>query len=355
MNRSLLGAATFCLLFYGCGTDPDANIDKKMPNDSSLVQSGVNKDTVLVNLNEKIRNNIDDASLYHERAKHYAQLGDWNFAYQDIMRALNLDSKNCDYNVTYAEFYVTQNKLPEAQEVLENILRVNDACVDGYIGLADIYLYKRDNNNSIKYLDEALKRDIHNAEAYFKKGINFMELGDTVKAISSIQTAVEQDPEFYDGFVQLGVLMAQKRDPLAEQYYKAALRLDSSSLEVLYNLGMYYQEVDKLNDAIDVYTKLTKKNPGFKEAYFNLGYIHMVLLEVYRPAISYFTSAINLAPDTYFQAYYNRGYCYELLGDIFNAEKDYKKALEIRPDYTLAAKGIGRLKGELGPDNKPLK
>lgn len=355
MNRGVFGIGLICLFLIGCGTDSNPENNEGLAKDSTTVESGVHKDTMLVRLNEQIRNNISDASLYHKRAKRYADLGDWNFAYQDIMRALKLDSRNCEYNVTYAEFYVRQNKIEEAQQVLENILRVNDECVDGFIGLADIYLYKRDNKNAIRYLDEALKLDIHNAKAYFKKGISFMELGDTAKAISSIQTAVEQDPAFYDGFVQLGVLMAQKKDPLAEQYYKAALRLDSNSLEVLYNLGMYYQEVDRLNEAIDVYTKLTNKNPQFKEAYFNLGYIHMVLLEVYRPAISYFTQAIQLAPDTYFQAYYNRGYCHELLGDIHNAEKDYRKALEIRPDYTLAAKGIGRLKGELGPDNKPLK
>jgi len=31
------------------------------------------------------------------------------------------------------------------------------------------------------------------------------------------------------------------------------------------------------------------------------------------------------------------------MGDVNNAAKDYRKALEIQPDYDLAAKGLSRV------------
>lgn len=352
MRLRLIPLLLAAVTIVSCGENTDPGEGEITGDTLATIPQG--KDSVIARLDVELRDDISNASLYHQRGKRYAQLGEFMFAEQDILRALNLDSKNCDYNVTYSNLFLLQNKLPEAEEVLQNILRVNDQCANVFIALADVYLYKRENKKSIDYLDQALKIDLYNAVAYYKKGINFMEMGDTVTAISSMQTAVEQDGNFYDAYVQLGVLMAGKGDPLAEDYYKAAMRLDTNSVEVMYNLGMYYQQAEKYNEAIRLYNDLTKKSPKFKEAYFNLGYIHMVLLKAYQPAIPYFTKAIELDPNMYYQAYYNRGYCYELLGDIGNAGKDYRKALDIRPDYTLAAQGIGRVKGELGPDNKPV-
>ncbi len=68
----------------------------------------------------------------------------------------------------------------------------------------------------------------------------------------------------------------------------------------------------------------------------------MVYLEMFREAINYFNKAINFAPD-YVEAYYNRGYCYELLGDHHNARADYQRALNIRTNYDLAIQGLNRL------------
>jgi Tfp pilus assembly protein PilF len=72
----------------------------------------------------------------------------------------------------------------------------------------------------------------------------------------------------------------------------------------------------------------------------------MYYLQLYRDATHHFTDAIEVDP-SYFQAYYNRGYCFELMGDINNAAKDYRKALEIQPDYDLAANGLSRVTEEL--------
>jgi tetratricopeptide (TPR) repeat protein len=69
-------------------------------------------------------------------------------------------------------------------------------------------LYVKDYDQSLKYLNEALKLDVFNARAYFLKGIVYKEKKDINKAISSLQTAVEQYPEFYDADMPAGLLYA---------------------------------------------------------------------------------------------------------------------------------------------------
>jgi tetratricopeptide (TPR) repeat protein len=67
-----------------------------------------------------------------------------------------------------------------------------------------------------------------------------------------------------------------------------------------------------------------------------------VHLGVYDVAIRYFSKAIEADPG-YYEAYYNRGYSFELLGDVMNARNDYKTSLRIRPDYQLSIEALNRL------------
>ncbi|HRY98862.1 MAG TPA: tetratricopeptide repeat protein, partial [Bacteroidales bacterium] len=149
-------------------------------------------------------------------------------------------------------------------------------------------------------------------------------------------------PEHFHAFMQLGLLFAAASDPLAEEYYKRALSLDPRSLEGLYNLGMYYQNQEMFNEAMQAYHDILRLDPGFRMAYYNLGYIHLAYLGVYAESVKYFSQALKVDP-SYVEALYNRGYAFELMGDVMNARADYQRALQVQPNYELAVQGLNRL------------
>jgi tetratricopeptide (TPR) repeat protein len=165
---------------------------------------------------------------------------------------------------------------------------------------------------------------------------------DTAKAVASFQKAVEQDPEYYHAYIQLGILYATKNSPLAVDYYNNALKKNPNSIEARYGLGMFYQENEEYNKAIIEYDSILRIDPKYKQAHYNLGYIHLVYLKVYNQAVKHFTAAIE-CDAKYAEAYYNRGYSYELMGDIMNAKTDYTKALELRSNYEKAITGLNRV------------
>ena len=169
----------------------------------------------------------------------------------------------------------------------------------------------KNNERSLKNADLAIKYDQFNAKAYYLKGYNFLELGDTAKAISSYRTAVEQDPEFLEAYLELGLIFSLKDDPIAIQYYNNALEVDPTEKRALYSKGMFEQEHELYNEAIQTYYAATKAHPEFKEAYYNLGYVHMYYLRLYREALPYFTDAVEIDPN-YYQAYYNKINFYNL-------------------------------------------
>lgn len=294
-------------------------------------------------LNKEISANPKNADAFYQRAKIYSSQRKFKLASNDINQAVALDTTKSDYYLLLADVSFANLLIPQATEAFQKSLSLDPKNIEAFLKLAELNLYIKKYQESIKYSNEALKLDKHKAKAYFIKGFVYKESGDTAKAISSFQTCVEQEPENYDAYMQLGILYGARNNNLAIQYYNNALRLNPKSTEAMYGRGLFYQDHHELNKAIEDYTAILKIDPNFKDAHYNLGYIHLVYLKVYDQAIKHFTDAIRC--DQYFvQAYYNRGLCYENLGDIAAAAKDFRQALSIFPTYKLAIAGLKRVK-----------
>ncbi len=319
------------LLFASCGNSQSPPVtDTVLPQDS------------LTALNEQIRRDPGNLDLYTKRARIHMFKKDYGSALADMDRVIAIDSSNVDYLITAADINFFVGKVSRAKQLLERAVEVHPENIECKLRLAQLYHYLTNYDDEIKLLDEVLKKDVHNAQAYFMKGMMFKELGDTTKAVSSMQTAVEQDPDHYNAYIQLGLLTAARRDPIAETYYMNALKINPSSEEALYNLGMYYQAVENWNAAIETYTTLLKVNPHHFDAHFNLGMLHAVKLNVVDEGMKYFKLAIEDNPNEP-RGYYGLGFCYEKKADVGNAVLNYKKALEVDPGYTNAAIALERL------------
>ena len=340
MKYIILSISFFIL--FSC-SEEDKKIKKnEIKETKSVAIVPLNTDEKLEDLNLKIRANINNKDLYLERADYFLENEDTKSAMQDINRAFKLDTLYLPTLLKQADFLAKSGKLVLSKAILDkaDVLNPKNSLVQ--TGYSKLYLIGRSNEKSTQYADLAVKYDIYNAEAYYLKGYNFLEVGDTNKAISSYRTAVEQNPDYFDAYLELGLIFSSMDDPIALDYYRNALEIRPTEKRVLYSKGMFEQEHEMYNEAMATYTNALKFNPDFKEAQYNLGFVHLFYLKLYRQSQQYFTEAIKIDP-RYVEAYYNRGYAFELLGDVNNAAKDYRKALEINPSYTMAAKGLSRL------------
>lgn len=307
-------------------------------------QTSSTQDSLMNDINVKIREDINNPELYVDRSDLYLEIGDTRSAIEDLDRAYRIDSTNLKTLMAQADLFTRGGRLDASLRILEKAKGLYPEHSDLYVRMAEVYLIGHNNSKSLESADLAVKYDIYNEKAYYLKAYNFLEMRDTAKAISSFRTAIEQNPDYYDGYLQLGLLFSTLNDPLAIDYFNNALEIKPNDKDALYSRAMFEQEHEMLNEAMQTYTQAIKAHPDFREAYYNMGYIHMFYLQLYSEALQYFTQAVEADPE-YYEAYYNRGYSFELMGDIGNAAKDYQKALEIQPDYTLAAKGMERVKG----------
>ncbi len=321
------------IVFSSCGNHQETSKVKKNTDTSSAT---------LESINERLRDKPGSADLYEVRAKYYLNSKDPNTALADINRALKIDSTKAEYYLTLANIYFVINKTGGSKAALDKCHRLDPKNQECIMKLAELYFYVRKYQESLNYLDEALKLDQYNAKAYFMKGMNFKESGDTTKALSSMQTAVEQDNNYYNAYMQLALICSAQHNRLAEDYYENAIRIQPQSIEALYDFAKLYQDEKNYPKAVELYNKMLLIDKKNFDAYFNLGVIS-VNTKAYPDAIRYFSTAIGADPKNA-RGFYGRGYCYQTMGDVQNAAADYRYTLTLDPNFEPAKLGLKQMK-----------
>lgn len=168
---------------------------------------------------------------------------------------------------------------------------------------------------------------------------------------------------FYYNFA--GVLAAKGRGNEAVPQYQRALELNPGDARAWHGLALTLRSLEHPEDAVECWLRCLKVKPDFVEAwltlaetYQSLGLLpeeldavqkayaldsrsHVTALPLaralsdqgrYSEASELVDSVISKEPDMAF-AYYDKGVVLTALGQFFEAEKQYAKALSLAPDY----------------------
>ena len=315
-------------------------------NDRSPLPAGDSTTRALADLEARIVADPDNGALYAERARFHRSVGKPDAAIADLKRALLMDSMNVRYRIELGDLYYTGLKIKEADEQFQLALKIDPTNNEATLKEAEVQVVAfRQYGKGVDLVNEALRRDPNLAQGYFIKGWAFMENHDTAKAISSYRTCVEQDPSYYQAWMELAIAHAEQHDPLSLEYYNTAIELRPQQVEAWYGKGMYCQENGMDSIALECYDRIKHLDPRNALAWYNSGYIHLEHRHDARRAVGQFTAAGKLLP-SYHQAFFNRGLAYERSDVLDSAAADYQHALRIKPDYDPAAQALMRLQSK---------
>ncbi|MBE2247790.1 MAG: tetratricopeptide repeat protein [Candidatus Competibacteraceae bacterium] len=311
--------------------------------DSPLVDTSEKK---LQILNKRILDDPNNPSLLYQRAMVFYNMKNLYKGMEDIIRAINMDSSEVKYHLLLADFYYADTRIDEARERIEKALSLNPNDINANIKMGELMFYLADYVKMFTHLDIALKQDPYNAKIYFIKGMGFKEMGDTNLAISSFATTIEQDPEYFDAYMQLGNLHATRHNPIAIQYYNNAIRINPLMIEAHYGLAYYLQENGKPDDAIKIYNDLLSIDPSNAVANHNIGYIFLFYKNDPAASLQWFNRSVSLNPKAA-NTYYHRGYAYELLHDFEKAKENYNLAIEASQNqFPMATERLARIQNK---------
>lgn len=296
----------------------------------------------LKTINKQLLENPNDAELYNKRAQVYLSIKELNEAVNDAKRAIKLDTTKANFYLTLVDAYFSQNNTRLAKELLLIIEKKFPENTEALLKLSELYFLVQKYQLGIDYANKALKLDENLAKAYFIKGSIYRESGDTSKALSSLQTAIEQDNKYEEAFYDIGVMYAARKNPIAMEYYNNALKINPENTEVKYALAKLLQDLGKIDEAIAEYQSILIKNPSCENCYYNMGAIYLDLKKDSKKALEQFTKAIEINPN-YVEAYFARGYTYSTLKDRESAKADYNMCLKIQPNYESAVQGLNEI------------
>ena len=290
----------------------------------------------------------DSVELLVKRGNMLLEEYKYDKAMADGAKAFRLDSNNVEARLLFAEVL---NNRPEriiddivsAQRHYDLIIKKDKKNLKALIGLASTYSQLQDYEVSFKYINQALRINPRYRNAYVLKGSNYLKLGKIELAKSSYETAVQQDPDFYEAYIMLGALYQGEKNPICIEYYTTASELRPKDPDVLYSLAYAKQQFGKEEDAVRLYRKMIQIDTTYAEALFQIGYIKQFVIGDLDSAIYYYNSAIVTEP-RYVEAWHNMGLCYEDKGDKTRALQSYAKALKYNPEFELSRKQADALR-----------
>ncbi len=331
------------LLLASCGTDVETPTEPTAPVEDSI--PAIIENPALDEATKRIEQNPDSAQAYIDRAIIHYKLTNNNAALADLDSAMALDKYIPKIYLLQADLYFVKRDIVRCIKSLETGAEVLPENKDILLLLSRYYFFNHEHDKSIKTADQALKLDAGYAPAYFQKAMIFLEMKDTSKAISNLQTSVEQNPDFEEAYLLLGEIYSLKKNPLAIQYYRNAAKLDPRNNETRYALALALQDQKKYNEALEEYRLMIKESPQDEKAHYGMGWVYFQMDSVDKAKES-FKIVIRIRPN-YTDANYMMGLIAESVGDTENAYYYYDQTLRIDALHTNALNGFNRLKDKI--------
>ena len=172
-------------------------------------------------------------------------------------------------------------------------------------------------------------------DAYVLKGTNYLHLQNMELAKSSYETAIQQDPDFFEAYLMLGSIYQSENNEICIEYYTTAAKLKPNNNDVLYAYAFANQVNNNIEEAKSTYRKMIRLDTTYSQALFQLGYIKQWKENDLDSAMYFYSNTIQTTPN-YVEAWHNLGICYLEKGDKPKAQQAFRKALTFDPNFELS-------------------
>jgi tetratricopeptide (TPR) repeat protein len=228
---------------------------------------------------------------------------------------------------------------PEARAWSQKIL--DEPKRDDYYSERAMVLISADKNYKLAIAD--LEKAI---ELKPDKGIYYSKLADayfgnnqTYKAKETYLKAITVNPKDAELLFKTGqFFLFVKKYEEARRYLNEALKIDESYPKIYFFIAQSFKETQDTVKAIEFYKRAIQIDAGDYDAYLQLGQIFTQKKD--KEALRYLDAAIN-TNEGIEEAWYARGYYFQLMNNYSNAMNDYQKTISINPNHTLAYYNAG--------------
>ncbi len=248
-----------------------------------------------------------DSSEFENIAQHYLDSGKVGLARKAIKIGLEQHPSSTILKLIQIELLVFENKLDEAEKLLDHLYTLESTNEEVYIQKANI-LSKRDQHyKAIDLLKNALAYSDEPSDIYSLIGMEFL---------------------FVDDFAS------------AKDYFIKCLREDIEDYSALYNVIYCFEFLDDYDGAIEFINDFLDKDPYSEVGWHQLGKQYFAK-KMYKEALTAFDFAV-ICDERFIGAYLEKGKVLEKLGRYNEAIENYEITLELDDPTSFAYLRMGK-------------
>jgi tetratricopeptide (TPR) repeat protein len=251
---------------------------------------------------EKIINRWgDQLEILAQTADIYNSLGRHAEAADMIERMIDIDPANEVLMITLGNTYLRAEKYDEARKIFTELYEVHPDDLEILTSLVDVYISMKDYETAKKYLYDVIQNDnltldmkvqigqvyishiesdtnaatlaetIFDAiiteypdedQGYWFRGITGLLIQDNVAALRNLTIVTQLNPDNHEAWLYSAEILFQEQDfdGLIE-HVTEALSHFTNDADLLFLLGMAYNRLDRLDDAIQTLSRSVEGNP----------------------------------------------------------------------------------------------
>jgi len=197
--------------------------------------------------------------------------------------------------------------------------------------------------DALTAVNQALALDPQQPLFYLLQGRAFHQLGNVNEAVHAYQRALELDPGSGDAYLALAdVYITNEELEKAADALQSYLDVHGEETEVLYYLGGILSDLNRRDEALEIFDRVIARDPKHARAWFHKGRLEAQEPETMEQALASFEGSIELDPG-YAHTYYHYGMLLGKLGRSDEAIAALQKAIELSPDLSEAFYSLGNL------------
>lgn len=274
--------------------------------------------------------------LYEARGDAYREAGNYAKALQDYDKAIALSPEDSSAYNQRGRTYNELEKYEKAIADYNKAIQISPKEAAYYNNRGWTYWQLRDYSKALADYDKATQLKPKDLIYYQNRSEIYVELKDYEKALKEFTKFIETDPKFANGYNQRGLFYYKtlKDYDRAIEDFTRAIELEPKDIDYYTNRAYAYVQLYNYSRAEAEYNAVIQRFPKSAEGYNSRGNFYMNTLKDNRKAITDYTKAIEIGPQSTDVGYYygNRGVAYFNLRDYQKALTDLNKAIELKPD-----------------------
>lgn len=296
-------------------------------------------------ISDSIAKNPDDAALYLRRSNLLTINDELSLAYSDLKKAWVLaPSESTAELLVNNLFMVGKNR--EAVNFLKEMTNTYPENELFKRRLSEAQMNSGNVSGAINSYEKIIQDDSTDFEAWYEKGLLFLEQKDTAQAILDLETSYRLQPLQLTALT-LANIYSETKNPRCLVLVDRVIAKDSlmEMADPYFIKGIYYVNTGNSAKAMELFNMVIRINWKFQEAYLEKGMLFYQAKNL-DEALQQFKLAATVS-NTYPEAYYWQGKCYEALGMKEEAQANYLRAYSLDKGFSEAVEAAKRLEGNL--------